>query len=214
MKSFLNKIREKDTSLSLKNKIINTFLILIAGIILGLISKYLDNLAIDSTVWYHKIIETLDLNNFFSEMAIWIYLAITISIFSKTPLRASLNVFVFFLGMNISYHLYTIIFSGFNPLSYMMIWYTLTLVSPLLAYIVWYSNSTHILSTMLNAVLLYVMISLCFSIGMWYFDFKGILYFITFLATLLTVYTKPKQLTISLIIGLILSFLIRVPYFG
>lgn len=208
----LNNIRTVQTGLKLQNKIFNTLLISLFGIILGVFSKYLDNLILDnSNLWLH-IIEKFNLSVFFSEMAIWLFIAIVISIFSSSPIRAGINVFLFFLGMCISYHLYTINFSGFNPKYYMMIWYGLTIISPLLAFICWYGKSESIISIIIDGLILFIMLSCCFSVGLLYFDFKGILYTLVFIATCIVLYTKPLNLSISLFIGLILSCLIKIPF--
>lgn len=149
MSKILNKIRIPDKSIKTKNKILSTFLIFL----LEVFSKWLDNLSINDSIWWQHILGILDLRNIFSMLGIWIFIAITISVFSKTPLRASINVLMFFIGMTTSYHLYTIFFSGFNPTKYMMIWYGITLISPLLAYICWYSKGTSKISMLISSVI-------------------------------------------------------------
>lgn len=92
MEKYLKEIRNPNKSLKMKNKIINTFLIFLFGVILGIFSKWLDNLSIDDSVWWQHILGILDFRNVFSLFGIWLFIAITISVFSKIPRRASINV--------------------------------------------------------------------------------------------------------------------------
>lgn len=206
MKEFLNKIRTPDKNTKIKSKIINTLLIFLLGIILGIFSKWLDNLGINDEIWWQHIIGILDLSNVFSLFGIWIFIATAISVFSKTPLRASLNVFLFFLGMTVSYHLYTIYFSGFNPKSYMIIWYVITLITPILAFICWYAKGNGKISLIICSGILAVMLMSSFSIGMWYFYFKSIIDTILFICTMGILYTNPKKSVCSLLGSLIIAF--------
>ena len=209
MKTILNEIRTPNNDINMKSKIINTTLIFLSGIILGIFSKWLDNLSINNAIWWQNIIDILDLRNVFSLFGVWIFIAVSISIFSKTTLRASLNVFLFFVGMTVIYHLYTINFSGFNPQKYMMIWYNITLISPILAYICWYAKGKGKISLLISTMIILVMLFSSFSIGIWYFDINGVIDLLFFIGTLLVLYNNPKKTIYSLIIALILAFIIR-----
>lgn len=209
MIEILTKIREQDKTLVFSKKVINTFIVLVFGIVLGIFSKWLDNTPLnDSIMWKRFLLGYLDLGNVFSMIGVWLLIALCISIYSATPLRASINVFIFFLGMNISYHIYTIIFAGFNPMNYMMIWYFLTLFSPILAFICWYSKGAGIIPVIINTCIIAIMILCCFGIGMWYFDFTSIINTIIFIITLIILYNTPQKSIITLIGGLVIAFVV------
>ena len=209
MKKFLNDIRMPNKNISLKKKIINTLLVFFFGILLGIVSKWLDNLSINDSIWWQYIIDVIDLKNVLSSFSIWLFIALLISVYSKTPLRSSINVFLFFVGMTISYHLYTILFSGFNPKYYMMIWYTLTVISPFLAYICWYAKADSKISIVISALIISVMIISCFSIGSWYLYLNSIIDLLIFIGVIFVLYIKPKNTLFSLAIGTFIAYLIR-----
>lgn len=214
MKEFLDNIRTPEDDITSKKKMINTILLLISGIALGVISKGLDSIVYDSSVGWMRVLEKLDLGNFFSEIGIWLLIALGISVFSGSALRAAVNVFVFFLGMCISYHVYTVYFNGFNPSSYMMIWYVITIASPIFAFVCWYAKSESPIAIIIDSLILFVMFSTCFSIGQWYFGFKSFLYVLVFAGTCIVLYKKTVNMAASLAVGLVLSFMIRLPYIG
>jgi len=210
MNNFLNNIRKPIKNIKTSKKVINSLIILFLGIILGIFSKWLDNLAIDDLIWWQHLLGLLDLRNVFSEFAIWLFIALCISVYSKSPIRACLNVFLFFLGMCVSYHLYTIIFSGFNPRSYMMIWYIITCLSLVPAFISWYSKGTGKISLVISSIIVSIMFLNCFSIGFWYLDIKSLIYIIIFLGTIVVLHNNYKNSLIAICMGIVIAYLIRV----
>lgn len=204
----LNAIRSPGQN-SKKGKILFIACSLIAGVLLGIFSKWLDNLALDNGIWWHRITLRFDLGNFFSEMAVWLLIALIIAVFSSSALMAALNVFAFFAGMCVSYHLYSILFAGFNPSSYMVIWYIITLISPALAVLCWYAKGKGMIPILLDTGIMAFFTLACFSIGFLYIDFRGILYLIVYIGAAAILYRNPKQTAISLPVGFLMAFLLN-----
>jgi hypothetical protein len=190
------------------NKITNSVMIFVFGIILGVFSKWLDNLALNDSIWWQHILGILDLGNLFSSLGVWILIAVCISIYSNSPLRASINVFIFFLGMCVSYHIYTIAFVGFNPRNYMLIWYGITLISPFMAFVCWYAKGNGIIAFIIKVAIITVIILCSFAIGMWYFDFTSVINTILFITTLVVLYDTPNKSIYSLICSIVMAYLI------
>lgn len=101
--SFLDCIRRVDKQISTSKKITNTFAILIFGIALGVASKFFDTTASNELPF---IVQYLDIRNFLGRFSIWVLIALCISLYSHSPFRAAINVFLFFLGMITSYYLF------------------------------------------------------------------------------------------------------------
>ena len=203
----LNRIRKAEKT-GKQNAAMTAIGIFAAGIVLGIFSKWLDNLGLDSSIWWHVLLEKLDLRNFFSDLAVWLLAALAIAVFSRSAVQAAFNVFLFFAGMCAAYHLYTILFSGFNPASYMMIWYGITLFSPILAVLCWYAKGSGPAAILLDAGIMAVFFLSCFSIGLFYISLRGLLYLLVFAGAAAVLYRTPKQLGITLLAGFLLSFLL------
>ena len=147
MKKFLNDIRSAENPIPLFKQIINTVYILFIGIILGTFSKFIDTMPTNELPF---IFEFLDMRNFLGRFAIWLLIALCISVYSNSSIRASINVFVFFAAMVTSYYLYSRFVAGFFPRSYAMIWAAFTVISPILAFICWYARGKSKLAFMLS----------------------------------------------------------------
>lgn len=203
MKDFLNGIR-RPINISLSRKFLYSTLIFVAGIILGLTSKVLDTTSSNSLPYF---LEILDLRNFFSRMGVWIFLAILISVYSKSPIRSAMNVFLFFVGMVGSYYLYTVLVAGFFPKSYMMIWIIMTFISPFLAFVSWYAKGKGIIAISISSIIFMFISRQSFAFGFWYFDIRNNLELLLWIVTIFVLYQSPKQIFRVVTIGAFLYLL-------
>ncbi|MBR2088609.1 MAG: hypothetical protein IJ906_16095, partial [Oscillospiraceae bacterium] len=106
-----------------------------------------------------NVMQALDITNFLGRFAVWIFIAVCISVYSSSARRAALHVFLFFAGMVSSYYLYAKLAAGFFPLNYALIWCGFTVISPLLACICWYAKGNGWASILISAGILGVLLS-------------------------------------------------------
>lgn len=209
MIKWLNNIRAP-IHISRRKKILNTLLVFVFGLAMGIGTKFLDCIPSNLLPYFMEI---LDLRNFFGRIAIWYLLAVIISIYSKTPLRASVNVFVFFAGMLTGYYAYTRLFAGFYPdRAYLMIWIVLTALSPFLAFTCWYAkgkgNTSLVISSLISALLFLQ----AFSFGMTYFNAPYILEVLVWAAGIAILYKSPKQTAVMLVLSLVFAVTMRIVF--
>jgi len=150
MINFLNEIREP-IKMSLSRKVFSSILMFITGVILGVISKVIDTTPSNYLPYF---LEVIDIGNFLSRMGVWIFLAVVISVYSKSPVWSTINVFLFFVGMVGSYYLYTVLVAGFFPKSYMMIWIVMTAISPFLAFVCWYAKGKGVIAIFISSIVI------------------------------------------------------------
>lgn len=206
MTAFLDNIRCREKELSLKRKVLNSSLVTLLGIALGTLSKFLDTVSFSGY---------FDISNFLGRFAIWIFIAVCISVYSRSSVRAAINVLLFFTGMVSSYYLYSAYIAGFFPKSYAMIWVGFTVISPLLAFICWYAKGKGKISLLLSSVILAVCFNTSFVYGPGYFNWISPLEAVTFVCCLLilkrtTVRETAIMAGIALAMAIVLNTLL--PY--
>lgn len=196
----------------MSKKILHSIAVLFFGIVLGTVSKFLDTTPSNELPF---IIERLDVRNFLGRFAIWILIAVCISIYSNSSIRAAVNVFTFFLGMVTSYYLYSKFIAGFFPRSYAMIWFGLTAISPLLAFVCWYAKGKSKISLEISSLIIAVLFNMTFSYGWIYFGIYSSLELIVFICGLIilrrstikeTIVTTAIGVVAAMILNMILPF--------
>ena len=201
---FLDKIRVTQKSISIKRQMVVTIAMLLFGICMGSFSKYLDYQQGLLPSLLQMIDDALDFHNFLGGFAPWIVIAVCLSVYSRSPVRASVNVFFFFLGFVASYYLYSYFVAGFFPRSYAVIWIAFTIVSPLLAFLSWYAKGTGPIACILSAGILGVLLNTAFAYGMFYIDISSWLNLMMLVAGVFVLRRSMKE-TMSML-GIAIAF--------
>ena len=152
----LENTRTVQTECSSQRKIVNTISISASGICMGAASKALDETDHNALP---TVMQALDITNFLGRFAVWILIAVCLSVYSSSAKRAALHVFLFFAGMVSSYYLYSAFIAGFFPLHYALIWCGFTVISPLLACICWYARGSGWAAILISAGILGVLLA-------------------------------------------------------
>jgi len=213
MKVFLEKIRIPQKGVTSKY-ILATVGFMLFGFALGVFQKWIDGTASN---YFPMIFQQLNVVNYFGRLSIWILLGTIISVYSKSPLRASINTFSFLISMLMGYYLYCNYVLDFLPKTYMMIWVVIACVSFFMAYMCWYAKGKGVFATVLSGTIIGVLFAQAFNLnplqGFYMYDLMEV---ITWIIGVLILYRKPKEFVLELGVSVIVAFIFQliVPHWG
>lgn len=212
MKISLKEIRSPQKEVPLKIQIITTTGIMLSGFGLGVFQKWMDG---SPGNMFPAVIQQLDIRNFFGRLAIWILLGTCISVYSKSPLRASINTFFFLISMLSGYYLYCNYVLGFLPETYMMMWVAISCLSFFAAYICWYAKGEGILSVIISAGIIGVLFAQAFSLTQGFYVYHPMEVIVWILGVII-LRRKPKEFAAELVVSVVTAFLYQlvIPHWG
>lgn len=176
---------------------------------MGTFSKYLDYRQAELPALIQAFDQALDFHNFLSGFAPWIIIAICISVYSHTAVRAAINVFLFFAGMIASYYIYGNFVAGFFPKSYAMIWIGFTIISPILAFICWYAKGKGVIAFILSAGIISFLMNTAFAYGIFYISIRSWLNVSMLILGIVILNRSLKETIMMIGIGAVLAILLE-----
>ena len=121
----------------MKKVLINPVGMLLAGLVLGAVSRLLD-------------IYTQNLGSIFSQMAIWILLGTLIAVYSDSPKLAMANILPFCLGMLATYYAVAVLTKGVYGKWFIIGWTVFALCSPVLAFFTWWTKERGVVPKLIS----------------------------------------------------------------
>ncbi|HIS99797.1 MAG TPA: hypothetical protein IAA59_06135 [Candidatus Faecaligallichristensenella faecipullorum] len=143
----LERIRKPQKRIPLNRAVIYSMGIMACGLITGVGVKLMD-------------IYTVHLGNIFSQMSVWIFLCSALAVYSSTPRRAAVNVFLFCAGMLLTYYLTAEGMHSPYSMTFVYGWSVFSLFSPVLAFFTWYAKGKGTVSRLLTAGIVVVLLVL------------------------------------------------------
>lgn len=214
IKAFFEKIRKPSKKVSLNCQIAITLGIILLGFLLGVFQKWIDGTG--SSI-LPMILQQLDIGNYFGRLAIWVLLATIISVYSESPIRASINTFFFFISMLAGYYLYCNYILGFLPRTYMMMWIVIAFASFFMAYICWYAKGEGIIAILISSMIMGVLLAQAFNLNITQgFYMYHLLEVLTWLIGVLLLRRKPKEYAVEIGLSVVVAFIYQLvmPHWG
>ena len=200
--------------MSFKRRIAITLGVILLGLLLGVLQKWLDGAG--SSI-LPAILQQLDVGNYFGRLAIWILLGTIISVYSESPLRAAINTFFFFISMLAGYYIYCNYALGFLPRTYMMIWIVIAFASIFMAYICWYAKGEGFIAIFISSMIIGVLLAQAFNLnitqGFYMYHFLEV---ITWIIGVILLRRKPKEYAIEIGLSLVIALVyqLTMPHWG
>ena len=214
IKAFFEKIRKPSKNVSPNRKIVITLGIILLGFLLGAFQKWIDGTG--SSI-LPMILQQLDIGNYFGRLAIWILLATIISVYSESPIRASINTFFFFISMLAGYYLYCNYILGFLPRTYMMMWIVIAFASFFMAYICWYAKGEGIIAIFISSIIIGVLLAQALNLNITQgFYMYHLLEMFTWIVGVFLLRRKPKEYAIEIGLSVVIAFIYQLvmPHWG
>lgn len=129
--------------MKIKNYILHPISMFIIGLVTGIIIKLID-------IHFRVQHFGFSLSDIFSELGIWILIGVIISLFSKNKKYAMLNIFLFSIGMLITYYITAEVTNSVYGWTFIKGWSVFACPSPMLAYLVTLTKEKGLLSLIIK----------------------------------------------------------------
>ena len=129
--------------MKIKDYILHPISMFIIGLLTGIIIKLID-------IHFRVQHFGFSLSDVFSELGIWILIGVIISLFSKNKKYAMLNIFLFSIGMLITYYIIAEVTNSIYGWTFIKGWSLFACLSPMLAYLVTLTKEKGLLSLIIK----------------------------------------------------------------